>query len=40
MQAERLEALGYSDDTTFFVRSFAAALGDWQALLDLSQSSS
>jgi tetratricopeptide (TPR) repeat protein len=39
-QAERLEALGYSDDTTFFVRSFAAAhLGDWQALLDLSQSS-
>lgn len=40
VQAERLEALGYSDDTTFFVRSFAAAqLGDWQALLDLSQSS-
>lgn len=40
VQAERLEALGYSDDTTFFVRSFGAAqLGDWQALLDLSQSS-
>ena len=40
VQAERLEALGYSDDTTFFVRSFGIAqLGDWQALLDLSQSS-